>query len=108
MSSKKPITYPTNSLSIRTAYILFILFGVFGAHHLYLGNPTRTIFYFFTAGVNALMVIALHGFSVDIPNWLITDDHWFFYFGFIFISPLILTDLVTLPRQVAEENAKLD
>lgn len=107
MTIKKSINYPTNTHSIRTAYILFILTGVFGGHHLYLGNQNKTILYFFTGGLNCLAIIWLHFFSMDVTNWLIKDDHWFFYAGLILVSPLLLTDLVSLARQTKEANEKL-
>ena len=43
-----PGIYPTADKSVGVAYLLWLLLGLFGAHHFYLGKVGRGIGYFFT------------------------------------------------------------
>lgn len=66
--SHQPVTVRLTSgrnKSLGVAYLLCVLFGVFGFHHFYLGRPGRGILYFFTAG---LLLIGWIADLVSLPN----------------------------------------
>lgn len=52
------------------AYVFLLVFGLWGGHRFYLGQPAMGILYFFTAGFCGIMLLLdLFTLSDDVKKW---------------------------------------
>lgn len=95
--SPLPYAVPHPDLkSVGTAYVLLFFFGGLGAHHFYLRNPGRGAFMLI---VWAIGILALVSNPADPPL--------LFGIALVSLGVLVLIDVITLHRVVAEHNRTL-
>ena len=83
------------------AYLCLILLGTFGVHQFYIGNKRRGKYLLLSCGFSHALIFLMPFYYFTLSKQVTTSVLLSFMFaGYAIAIPVLLWDLVTLPKQI--------